>query len=200
MLADISVHEPQPPDDPDSALAFSMESGPELAPPSLIPFFWAPGWNSIQATNKFQSEVGGSLRGGDPGIRLIEPSPGPGWQYHSTVPAAFRPHPDEWLLVPIFHIFGSEELSRHAQGIAQLAPLPYVALNPVEASRSGVNAGEQIKVSIEGSLFELEVMLRADLPRGAAGLPAGLSPVGGIVLPAFCTLAPILTEPSRGAP
>jgi len=200
MLADISVHEPKPPDDADSALAFSMESGPELAPSSLIPFFWAPGWNSIQATNKFQSEVGGPLRGGDPGIRLIEPSQEPGWQYHSAVPAAFRPHPDEWLLVPIFHIFGSEELSRHAQGIAQLAPLPYVALNPVEASRSGVNAGEQIKVSIEGSLFELEVMLRADLPRGVAGLPAGLSPVGGIILPAFCTLAPVLTEPSRGAP
>ncbi len=200
MLADISVHEPQPPHDADSALAFSMESGPELAPPSLIPFFWAPGWNSNQATNKFQSEVGGPLRGGDPGIRLIEPSPEPAWQYHSTVPAAFRPHPDEWLLVPIFHLFGSEELSRHAQGIAQLAPLPYVALNPVEASRSGVNAGERIKVSLEGSLFELEVMLRADLPRGVAGLPAGLSPVGDTILPAFCTLAPVLTEPSRGAP
>ena len=200
MLADISVHEPKPPDDADSALAFSMESGPELAPSSLIPFFWAPGWNSIQATNKFQSEVGGPLRGGDPGIRLIEPSQERGWQYHSTVPAAFRPHPDEWLLVPIFHIFGSEELSRHAQGIAQLAPLPYVALNPVEASRSGVNAGEQIKVSVEGSLFELEVMLRADLPRGVAGLPAGLLPIGGIILPAFCRLAPILAEPSRGAP
>ncbi len=75
-----------------------------------------------------------------------------------------------------------------------------MALNPVEASLSGVSAGEQIKVSIEGSLFELEVMLRADLPRGVAGLPAGLSPVEGIVLPAFCTLAPVLTEPSRGAP
>jgi NADH-quinone oxidoreductase subunit G len=200
MLANISVHEPKPPDDPDSALAFSMESGPESAPPSLIPFFWAPGWNSVQATNKFQSEVGGPLRGGDPGIRLIEPSPEPGWQYCSTVPAAFRPQPDEWLLVPIFHIFGSEELSRHAQGVAQLTPLPYVALNPVEASLSGVSAGEQIKVSIEGSLFELEVILRADLPRGLAGLPAGLSPVGGIILPVFCIPAPILTEPSRGAP
>jgi NADH-quinone oxidoreductase subunit G len=70
----------------------------------------------------------------------------------------------------------------------------------VDASRSGVNTGERIKVSIEGSLFELEVMLRADLPCGVAGLPAGLSPVGGINLSAFCTLAPVLTEPSRGAP
>jgi NADH-quinone oxidoreductase subunit G len=200
MLADISVHEPKPPDDPDSALAFSMESGLGPAPSSLIPFFWTPGWNSIQATNKFQSEVGGPLRGGDPGIRLIEPLLEPGWQYYSAVPAAFRPQPDEWLLVPIFHIFGSEELSRQAQGIAQLAPLPYVALNPVDASLSGVNAGERVKVSIAGSLFELEVMLRADLPRGVAGLPEGLSPVGVIILPAFCRLAPILAEPSRGAP
>jgi NADH-quinone oxidoreductase subunit G len=200
MLANISVHEPKPPDDPDSALAFSMESGPESAPPALIPFFWAPGWNSIQAANKFQSEVGGPLRGGDPGIRLIEPSLAQGWQYYSTVPPSFRRQPDEWLLVPIFHIFGSEELSRHGQGIAQLVPLPYLALNPVEASQSGVNAGERIKVSMEGALFELEVMLRADLPRGVAGLPAGLSPVGGIILPAFCRLAPILAEPSRGAP
>jgi NADH-quinone oxidoreductase subunit G len=200
MLADISVHEPKPPNDPDSALAFSMESGPESAPPALIPFFWAPGWNSIQATNKFQCEVGGPLRDGDPGIRLIEPSLNPGWRYCSTVPAAFRRRPGEWLLVKIFHIFGSEELSRHAQGIAQLAPLPYVALNPVDASISGVNAGEQINVSIEGSLFELEVALRADLPRGVAGLPAGLSPVEGIILPTFCTLAPVLTERSGGAP
>lgn len=200
MLANISVHEPKPPNDPDSDLAFSMECGLESAPPSLIPFFWAPGWNSVQATNKFQSEVGGPLRGGDPGIRLIEPSLEAGWQYCSTVPAAFRPQPEKSLLVPIFHIFGSEELSRNAQGIAQLAPLPYVALNPEEASQSGVNAGERIKVSIEGSLFELEVMLRADLPRGVAGLPVGLLPFEGITLPAFCRLAPILAEPSRGAP
>jgi len=200
MLANISVHEPKPPDDPDSALAFSMESGLGSAPPPLIPFFWAPGWNSIQATNKFQNEVGGSLRGGDPGIRLIEPSPKQEWRYYSAIPAAFRPQLGEWLLVPVFHIFGSEELSCHAQGIAQLAPLPYIALNPVEAALSGVNAGERIKVSIEGSLFELEVKLQGDLPRGVAGLHAGLSPAGGIILPTLCTLAPIPTEPSRGAP
>jgi NADH-quinone oxidoreductase subunit G len=200
MLANISVHEPKPPDDPDSALAFSMESGPESPPPSLIPFFWAPGWNSVQAVNKFQSEVGGPLRGGDPGIRLIEPSPRPDWHYYSSVPAAFRTQMGEWLLIPIFHIFGSEELSRHAQGISQLAPRPYLALNPVEASLLGVKAGEQVKVTVEGSQFELEVVLRADLPRGVAGLPAGVSPVEGIALPAFGKLAPIPAELSaRGA-
>jgi NADH-quinone oxidoreductase subunit G len=160
-----------------------------------------PGWNSIQAVNKFQSEVGGSLRGGDPGVRLIEPLQGSGWQYCSAIPPQFKAQPGEWLLVPIFHIFGSEELSRHAQGVAQLLPHPYVALNPVEAALLGVKASEQIKVTADGAQFELEVMLRADLPRGVAGLPAGLPPLDGALLPAFCKLSPIGAEVStRGAP
>ncbi|HMF65149.1 MAG TPA: NADH-quinone oxidoreductase subunit NuoG [Edaphobacter sp.] len=189
MLANISVHEPKPPDDPDSALAFSMESDPGLPPPSLNPFFWAPGWNSIQAVNKFQSEIGGPLGGGDPGIRVLEPSAAQTWQYYSTVPEAFKPQQDGWLFVPIFHIFGSEELSRHAQGISQLVPHPYLALNPVDGLLLGVKADEQVKVTVEDSQFELEVVLRADLPRGVAGLPAGLPMIEGIPLPAFGKLA-----------
>jgi NADH-quinone oxidoreductase subunit G len=110
------------------------------------------------------------------------------------VPTAFKSKPGEWLLVPIFHIFGSEELGRHAQSISQLVPRPYLALNPAEASQLGVNAGEQINVAVEDFRFELEVVLRADLPRGVAGLPAGLPPVEGMVLPAFGKLSPILTE------
>ena len=73
MLANISVHEPKPPDDPDSPLSFSMEGNPDQPPSALLPFFWSPGWNSIQAVNKFQAEIGGPLRQGDPGVRLIEP-------------------------------------------------------------------------------------------------------------------------------
>ena len=200
MLANISVHEPKPPDDPDSALAFSMESGLGTAPPSLTPFFWAPGWNSIQAVNKFQSEVGGPLRGGDPGVRLVEPSLESKWQYFSTIPAPSEARSGEWLLVPIFHIFGSEELSRRAQGIAQLLPRPYIALNQMAASLLGVKAGELIKVTVDGTQVDFEVALRADLPGGVAGFPVGLSSLDGVVLPAFCKLAPAGAELSaRGA-
>ena len=76
MHANVSIHEPEQPHDPDTALAFSMEGYPGHPPPPLIPRFWAPGWNSIQALNKFQDEVGGPLSGGDPGERLIEPARG----------------------------------------------------------------------------------------------------------------------------
>ncbi|MDF0752956.1 hypothetical protein NLU14_22275, partial [Marinobacter sp. 71-i] len=73
MRANISVHEPRTPQDPDTAFAFSMEgySG-SVEPRQQVPFAWSPGWNSPQAWNKFQDEVGGHIRAGDPGTRLIE--------------------------------------------------------------------------------------------------------------------------------
>jgi NADH-quinone oxidoreductase subunit G len=190
ILANISVHEPKPPEDPDSALAFSMESGPQPPPPALIPFFWSPGWNSIQSVNKFQSEVGGPLRGGDPGVRLIEPAQQPAWSYFSQVPSAFRPDPDEWVLVPSFHIFGSEELSRQAPAISELVPRAVIALNATDGARMGVKAGELMKVSADGSVYELEVALRTDVPRGVAVLPAGIPPVEGISFSTRAKLAP----------
>ena len=183
MLANISVHEPKPPEDLDSALAFSMESGPQSPPPSLNPFFWSPGWNSIQSVNKYQDQVGGPLRGGDPGVRLIEPAAQGGWNYFSHLPSAFRPDAEQWLLVPSYHIFGSEELSLHAPGIAELAPNPYIALNPTDAELFGLKSGERIKASIGSSSCEFEVSVRSDVPRGTALVPIGLSPIGGVSLP-----------------
>ena len=52
---------PEPPHDPDAPLSFSMEGFHGPPPAALIPRYWAPGWNSVQALNKFQEEVGGPL-------------------------------------------------------------------------------------------------------------------------------------------
>src|ERR1700685_513613 len=189
MLANISVHEPNPPQDPDSALAFSMESGPQPPQPPLIPFFWAPGWNSIQSVNKFQSEIGGHLRGGDPGIRLIEPGRQP--ITSSQTPPAFQPEAGDWLILPAFHIFGSEELSLQAPGIAELAPRPYIALNPADAEQLNAGNGDLIKVNLGNSSYHLEASLRSDVPRGIAPIPAAIlaSPAG-----ASLTLAAAVSE------
>lgn len=177
MLANITVHEPKPQDDPDSALAFSMESGLKQPPPALTPFFWAPGWNSIQATAKFQSEVGGALRGGDPGARLIEPDTRDRVFYSFHIPEYFRERTEARLIVPMFHIFGSEELSVHAKGIAELAPRPYLALHPLDAAMLGVTAGDTVKLSANGEALSLPVKIDAELPQGVAGAPAGAGPL-----------------------
>jgi NADH-quinone oxidoreductase subunit G len=171
MHADRDVNVPRPPQDPDSPLAFSME-GLEGQPPSaLVPRYWAPGWNSVQALNKFQQEVGGPLRGGDPGQRLLEVPASAHCAYAQDAPPAFHPRAGQWLLVSIHHIFGSEPLSMWAPGIAGLAPQPYLALNPADASQLGLSEGETAILDDESSL---PVKLLPSLPPGVAGLPVGL--------------------------
>ena len=70
----VTVSEPKLPEDHDSPLSFSMEGQQEDPPSSLVPFYWTPGWNSVQAMYDYLDEPDASLKGGDPGIRLIEPS------------------------------------------------------------------------------------------------------------------------------
>jgi NADH-quinone oxidoreductase subunit G len=194
--ADRSVHEQQPPEDPDSPLAFSMEgySGPPPAP--LIREYWAPGWNSVQALNKFQQEVGGPLLGGDPGRRLIEPAAGARPAWLGDVPPAFRPVAEvvqigaaasgaRGLAAALYHIFGSEELSALSRGIAQRSPEPYVALRPEDAARIGAKEGGLVCVTAAGAEHRLPVRLRPSLPEGVVGLPVGLAGGPVVELPAW---------------
>jgi NADH-quinone oxidoreductase subunit G len=183
MHANVDVHEPGPPDDPDSPLSYSMEGYEGQPPPALIPRFWAPHWNSIQALNKFQEEIAGPLRGGDPGRRLIEPTEIDAPPYFQRIPAAFRVRDGEWLVVPIHHIFGSEELSVLTPGIQELAPDPYLALHPDDAADLQAEAGKEVALDIEDVIYRLPLRLMPTLPRGVAGLPVGLPGLPGITRP-----------------
>jgi NADH-quinone oxidoreductase subunit G len=189
MLAQIDVNEPQPPADDDSPLVFSMEGYEGEPPPPLITHYWAPGWNSVQALNKFQDEVGGPLRGGDPGQRLIEPAAAAKVSYFHEIPEAFKRRESEWLIVPLYQIFGSEELSILSPGIAERAPQPYLVLNPEDASRLSVNDGEEIELALNGLIHRLPVKFQPELPAGVAGLPAGLRELPEIDLPAWGNLS-----------
>lgn len=186
LLADISVHEPKPPDDHDSPLSFSMEGYEGIPPSALIPRYWAGGWNSVQALNKFQEEVGGLLRGGNPGRRLIEPGKEYQEKYFGRAPGPFSRRQGEWLLMPLYHIFGSEELSSRAQAIAERSPVPYIALNAKDASELGVDGGGMIRLLLPDASYLLPVRITPSLPDGVAGVPAGIVPhLSGSGLPAW---------------
>ena len=178
MHADQTVNVPPPPPDPDSALAFSMEGFDGTPPGGLVARYWAPGWNSVQALNKFQQETGGTLRGGDPGERLIEPGNGAEPAPVEAIPPVFRPQPGAWRLVYIHHLFGSEPLSLLTPGIDGLAPPPYVGLNPVDAEALGLAEGQTVR--LDGTL-DLPIRLLPSLMPGLAGVPAG---VAGLQKPA----------------
>ncbi|HEX9007516.1 MAG TPA: NADH-quinone oxidoreductase subunit NuoG [Bacteroidota bacterium] len=178
MFADLTMHEPAPPADPDTPLKFSMEGVHIGMDPALIPYFWAPGWNSVQATQRYQTEVGGPLIGGDPGVRIFPGHPEGRPAYHQADGAA-PPGRGEWTLVPLYHIFGSEPLSALGPGIASLAPHPYAALNRKSAAAIGAAEGTRVTVRA-GAEFSLPLAIRDDMPDNTIGLPVGLRGIGGL--------------------
>ncbi|MDU8417996.1 NADH-quinone oxidoreductase subunit NuoG [Pseudomonas syringae] len=174
MRANISVHEPRTSQDIDTAFSFSMEGYSGSAEPrQQVPFAWSPGWNSPQAWNKFQDEVGGHLRAGDPGTRLIE-SQGDGLSWFSSVPRAFSPERGTWQVVPFFHLFGSDETSSLAAPVQERIPQAYVAVAKSEADRLGVNDGALLSLSIGGETLTLPLRISEELGAGLVALPAGL--------------------------
>lgn len=142
-----------------------------------------PGWNSAQALNKFQREVGGPLRDGDPGRRLIEPSQAEKVSHFDETPAAFRPRDGELLAAPLHHIFGSEELSALSAGVAERPPQPFLTLNPDDASARRLGEGEEIELVLNGAVYRPPVRFHPALPRGVAGMPVGLRELPWAALP-----------------
>ena len=181
MRANISVHEPRQPQDKDTMFAFSMEGNNQpSAPRSQIPFAWAPGWNSPQAWNKFQDEVGGKLRHGDPGVRLIEAS-ADGLDYFTTVPASFQAQDGQWRVAPYYHLFGSDEMSQRAPVFQTRMPQPYIKLNPADAAKLGVNAGTRVSFSYDGNTVTLPVEIAEGLTAGQVGLPMGMPGIAPVL-------------------
>jgi NADH-quinone oxidoreductase subunit G len=185
MNAGINVSEPKPPEDPDSSLSYTMEGYRGQPPSSLIPFFWSPGWNSVQSVNKYQEEVGGHLKGGDPGLRLIEPDLKREVKYFTSVPEVFQPIEDHIWMVWTHHIFGSEELSARSSSVAQRIPKPYVMISTKDAEQWKLQEGQILSFAIDKHLYSLPVKVNSTMPHGVAALPYGLEGMPSTQMPAW---------------
>ena len=185
MHAHRDVHEPRTLVDHESPLAFSMEGANTGEIGALIPYVWAPGWNSNQAVTRFQQEVGGRLRGGDPGVRLLRGGPDDRPRAHDVDETTASG--EGWRLLPLFEIFGSDELTALSPPIRERMPVPYVVLNPDDAAQLGVEAGAGVRSPQAAG--PLEVRVSAALPRGTVGFPRGL-PGSWSVAPAHLVLEP----------
>lgn len=196
MFADRTVHEPPPPRSTDEPFTHSMEGYYGPLPAALYPFYWAPEWNSVQALNKFQEEVGGPMRGGDAGVRLFTPAqseaharrPPPG-DYFADVPAPFSRKAGMWLLVARHRVFGSEELSALSPAVAERILCPTVAVNPEDAAELRVAAGALVEVTLDDSQLTLTLETRPALPPGVAAISITSPRLAALELPAWGTLA-----------
>ncbi len=92
--------------------------------------------------------MGGHLRPGDPGVRLIEAKGEALW--FSEIPAPFHTAASQFKVVPFYHLFGSEENSAKAAPVQERIPQTYVTLAKSEADRLGVNEGAIIRLTAQG--------------------------------------------------
>ena len=181
--AQLAVSEQRVSQDPDSPLAFSMEGRQELPPSSLVPFYWTSGWNSVQALYNYLDEPNGSMKGGDPGVRLIEPGDGHNNSYFKTCLQAFEYKKDEWLIVPVYQIFGSEELSSAGSAVTQRIQEPFLYLNHKDAEIFSIKDGELIQLEVRGSKLIIKVRIENSIRQGMAGLSVNLPGMQFIDLP-----------------
>ena len=174
--ADRAVFEPTPEEDPDSPFAFSMEGSQQEPPAALIPRYWEAGWNSVQALHKFAVEADPERPA--PGARLIEQGPGT-QSYQPSAPEPALGEGELWIM-PRAAIFGSEELSRRAEGIAELTPPACVKLHPGEAQARGISDGDLVSAEAKGAQYLLAADVTEAVARGVAVVPAGYPETAGI--------------------
>ncbi len=196
-MANVRQHV-QPPEDTDTPFAFSMEGYQGRGPTSLLPRYWSPGWNSSEAINRFQIEVGGPLHGGDPGLRLIEPgdgragSDGAGLQTVSVAAVPTGKLEAVLMLCSLSEVFGSEETSRRAPAVAESMPPAYMLLNPDTAVSLGVVEDGRycLRLGIDDEVRELSLTVHVDetLPIHVAGLPDGYPETSWWQAPCWATV------------
>jgi NADH-quinone oxidoreductase subunit G len=187
MNADRNVREPKPPVSADSPFSASMEGHYGEVPSALLPFFWKPSWNSVQSVNKFQAEIGGALKGGDPGVRLLEARPEAALPYYAGVPDAFAPREEMWFAVTLPRVFGDDEQSARAAPIRERMAPPALALNDEDAALIGTMPGELLTCAMEGGEQRLVLEIHPGLPRGVAGI-SGL-PAKAYALPGWIRIS-----------
>lgn len=174
IYANLNVSEQKPLSDNDSPLSFTMEGFRGIPPASAIPFYWSPGWNSVQSVAKYQEEPGGALRGGDPGIRLFKERTGIASVVFTDIPEAYVERPGKWLMLPQYHVLGSGELSIYTNALASLSPEPFVLLSAGDARKMSIEEGDTIKLSADHSTCLLTARLNNKLCDGIVLVYAGL--------------------------
>ncbi|HZD26957.1 MAG TPA: NADH-quinone oxidoreductase subunit G, partial [Alphaproteobacteria bacterium] len=128
---------------------------------------------------------GGPLRGDNPGVRLIEPDGDVRPAYDDVPFDSIEAGDGDWLVVPLHHIFASETLSARAPAIAARAPDgPRLLLNPGDADRLGLGAGDTVALVLGDERHRASAVPMPGLPQGLAGFLVGLPGQDFIALPA----------------
>ncbi|HLS30625.1 MAG TPA: NADH-quinone oxidoreductase subunit NuoG [Flavobacteriaceae bacterium] len=177
------VSEKKPPEDPDSPMSYTMEGFHGRTPSALTARNWAPRWNSVQAINKQQIEVGGALHDGNPGKRLLNANGSLENINSEHIPEAFKPQERKSLALPMHYIYGSEELSAKSPAVAERIPESCFILNPEDATDKDIAEGDQVEIDFNDNKIRLKVEFNETLAKGIIGVPKGFEETAGCEFP-----------------
>ena len=187
--ADRTVFEPGPAPDPDSALAYSVEGlQPQDSPDALRARTWWPGWNSTNGLHKFGEELEALEPARPSGVRLLDGVASARELAPVLAPARFAPR-DDFVLVALHAIYGSEPLSMYTPGVRERAPEPFIGLNAADAERLEAREGDRLDLWLPWLDARVRLALVPSLVSGTAGLPFGLPGLPYVSLPARVRLA-----------
>ncbi|XRX43222.1 MAG: NADH-quinone oxidoreductase subunit NuoG [Buchnera aphidicola (Tetraneura sorini)] len=176
-----NVHENSQPIDINSMFSFSMEGNNQLSySSSQIPFSWFPGWNSSQSWNKFQDEIGGNLKNGNPGIRIFNDLKNCDIKNINFIPNLKETIIDKnnFLVVPYYTLFNNEELSNRSELIRKnFSKENFARISIADSKKLDLFEGDMIQFYYLDTKFILHIKISKFLKSGQIGLSVGNSSI-----------------------
>lgn len=182
MRANIDVHEPKQEQDEEGILSYSMEGVPAMRDAAVFNTPWAGGWNSNQSIFKFQEHTGGPLKQAGHGQRLV--SGGVDKVYGDAVTG--QAPAGAYQVFPLYHLFGTEELTALAPAIQERTTGAYVALSTMDAAKLGLQASDG--VTLENGVSVPYIVRNSILP-GTVGVTVGMQGLNFHDIPGAVALA-----------
>ncbi|QCI19262.1 NADH-quinone oxidoreductase subunit NuoG [Buchnera aphidicola] len=173
LRSHVDIHEPKQPEDNDSMFSFSMEGSNRFYEySSYIPFVWSPGWNSPQAWNKFQKEIGGDLKNGSPGILLFKE------KIKKTIFFSIKNKKTSirknlFTVVPYYTLFGVDEISQYSPEIHHKIYSIYALISIKNAKEKNLESGSTIMFQCLNQTFHMSIKLSKTLSSKNIALPIG---------------------------
>ncbi|MEJ2148046.1 MAG: molybdopterin dinucleotide binding domain-containing protein, partial [Chloroflexota bacterium] len=96
----------------------------------------------------------------------------------ARVRAQLSPGRGQLIAVPVTSLYDAEPVMQKTDLLQERVPAPYAALNPADADRLGVAAGDPLEMTFDGHPVILSAVLDEAVPEGVAVVPRRLQSQG----------------------
>jgi NADH-quinone oxidoreductase subunit G len=114
------------------------------------------------------------MKGGDPGVRLIKPDGAGKKVYFRQEGRISKVKEGEYDIVPVYQIFGSEELSSAGPSVLQRIHDPFVLMNQKDADILIVKDGDYVQMELINTKLKVKIKIDNSLVRGLVALSVNL--------------------------